>query len=278
LYALLLPVLAVAAVVMVTGAAQAATLKEHEGEVFLAIYGYPGESSTSPAEERPIGGGLGRNFGFGENMLFRANHAALAETENLAITIGGTVLEAKDSYLGGTLMSNTTGANNPLSFTIDFSDFQDSFAGATAAPAYSDTTDREWIAEICSPAAARGNCKVDPIAGTAAGEGAEPGEVKIENVSFNVFISKKPNVIQGTVWGTWLNSSAAGKPPCIELHAPPANKAALTSQTLYGTQGTVLGLAITAIKGKACLISANNNWYKASSTEEKTPLIEIANS
>jgi hypothetical protein len=272
---ILLAALAVCGLAAATASqASAANMKENgAAEGFLAIYGSPGTNGTTV----PVGGGLGRNFGFSENLLFRASTGAGVGT-NLSITIAGVMLTAKDSFLGATLMSNKTGVDAPLSFTTQFADFQFSEAvGLGAMPTYADTFDRTWIGEICSAKALKGKCKVDPRAGTENNQGAEPGEVKIEDVSFDVVIGGATNVIQGTVWGKWIDG-AAGTAPCIELHLPPSALAALTSQTLVGTQGaTVLGKAITAISGKACLISANNNWYKIKSGEEKTPQIEIEN-
>ena len=263
----LLAALAVCAFAGVTaGQASAALLKENGGASFLAIYGNP---SFSEVAGKPIGGGLGRNFGFGENMVFRACGTCTTPIgANLFIELaGGAKAEAKDAYISGTLMSNKTGANNPLSFVIQNVDFQDSILNGAPTPSYSDTNDRPWITEIC-PKVALAVCKVDPlIAGNAL------GEVKIEDVSFDL----GGNVIQGTVWGQWEDSPAAGSQPCIKLNPRPAGSTA--SQNLIVTQSTVVpvGAAAIDVKGKACLISANNNWYKVKAGDEKTPLIEIAN-
>jgi hypothetical protein len=263
---ILLAALAVCAFAALTvGQASAARIADEPGEVsLLAIYGYPGASTTSPAVEKAIGGGLGRNFGFGKNMLFRANHTVLPLTENIAIKIGGAEAEAKDSDIGGTLMSNNTGINNPLSFAIQFVDFQNSsVVGFGAVGSYSDTFDRPWISEICSSEAGT-VCKVDPRI-----PGNPLGEVKIENVSVDL----GPGfVVQGTVWGLWINGKA-GEAPCIKLNLP---KAVVATDTLYVTQTApgfpAVGAVLETIKGEACLISANNDWY-----EGKQPEIKINN-
>ncbi len=240
------------------GQASAALMGRVGNTPFLAIYGSPGSNGAATL---PVGGGLGRNFGFGENMLFRAGNGS---GKPLSITLAGTVLRARDTFLGGTLMSNKTGANNPLSFAIQFVDFQDSFAGTAKDPTYSDTSDRAWITEICAPGAE--SCRLDPLRTVAE---LEKDTVEAENVSFNV----GPGiVVQGTVWGFWKN----GKPPCIELKPKPAN--ATASQTLIETQGPNVGAAIAAIKGELCLISANNDWYsvkaEAEEPEEKAEVEE----
>jgi hypothetical protein len=257
---------------LVAGSAAGATLKEHGAtEGFLAIYGKPGSNGATTI---PVGGGLGRNFGFGENMLFRACETCVAAVggppvgKTLSITLNNaakTKEEAKDSFIGGTLMSNTTGADKPLSFAVQFTDFQN---GTLAG--YSDTSDRPWIGEVCPPAST--TCKTDPsFTGPAGG-------VKIEDVSFNL---NPGTVVQGTVWGKWINSPAAGSPPCIKLESRPTGSTA--SQNLIVTQsalegiGVVVGNAAETVAGEVCLISANNNWYKIKSGEEKTPLIEIEN-
>jgi hypothetical protein len=208
-------------------------------------------------------------------MLFRAGNGV--GKAPLAITINAEKLKARDSFIGLTLGSNSTGANNPLSVVVSFVDFQNSFVGETHVLTYADTTDRHWIGEVCSPAAAVGKCKVDPSAGAAAGEGSEPGEVKLENVSFDV----GPGiVIQGTVWGKWSNGEAK-KAPCIELHLPGTKPEAIKTQTLYETQGTAVGAAITAISGTVCLVSSQH-WYSVplegtEPAEKEEPAIEIAN-
>jgi len=219
---------------------------------FLAIYGNPGTNG----ETVPVGGGLGRNFGFGENMLFEAN-TTKEIGKNLKIELeGGTTAEAKESFLGGTLMSNKTGENNPLSFAIQFADFQNNLVSGAATPSYTDTFDRPWIAEICAPAAAEKACKTD----AQFAEPATKGGVKIENVSFDL----GGDIIQGTVWGKWAN----GKPPCITLEKPPA-----ASPTLVGTQpAAIVGVKVAKVEGVACLISANNDYYEGHKEE-----IEIEN-
>jgi len=195
------------------GAASAATLKEKEGSFFQAVYGAPAcqngfvENAKKEVEKpQPVGCGLGRNFGFGANLLFRASTGA-GVGENLKIEIGGVVLTAKDSYIGATLTSNRSGVNNPLSAAIQFADLQFSEGtGVGAAPAFTDTFDRPWISEFCSPAAAAGKCKTDPLFETPV------GSVKIEDVSFEVVIGGAINVIQGTVWGVWENGTLRPAP------------------------------------------------------------------
>jgi hypothetical protein len=258
------------------GQASGATMEKVVGETktpFLAIYGYPGASTKKPAVEEAIGGGLGRNFGAGENMVFQAGNGigtALAiELENPATKELLAKSEAKESLIGGTLMSNKTGANNPLSFTIDLVDFQDNFLtvgkeAATKVPAYADTSDREWISEICSPTSA--TCKADaqftcPSAGA--------GWVQINDVTFNI---GPGTVVQGSLCAKWENGEkATKKPPCITLETPAAG-----NPTLVETQGAAVGAKAKAVTGKACLISANNDWYKVG-TELEEPEITIAN-
>lgn len=240
---------ACAAGVLFAGQALGATMA---GSVstFEAIYGNPPGSATLP-----IGGGLGMNFGFGENMLFEAKEGVTNE-EKLSITLPGPVVStATDSLIGGTLMSNKTGANTPLSFGIQFADFQNNTVNGTAVPAYSDTWDRPWISEICSPAST--TCKTDPLFTGPA------GEVQINDVSFNIGVTGAATAVtvQGTVWGVWSNGSAT-VPPCIKLNLPPTGAA--TDQTLVVTKagsesGETVGAKITAISGKACLVSANND-------------------
>jgi hypothetical protein len=263
---ILLAALAVCAFAAIPAVQASAATIEDEATAMLAIYGSPGTNGTA----LPVGGGLGRNFGFGKNMLFQACEACThvpAIGENLKITLNTQVTEAKDSYIGGRLMSNKTGVNNPLSFKIEFADFQDNFSNGIATPSYADTSDRPWIAEICSPEAAANACKVD-------GQfpGAAKGAVKIDDVSFMLNTAGGPVVVQGPVWGTWVET----KPPCIKLEKPVAgNPTLVVTQTFAG--GPALGLAIEAISGKACLISANNNWYNVKVGEVKEPAITIAN-
>jgi hypothetical protein len=235
---------------------------------FLAVYGFPAAVNEV---ERPVGGGLTRGFGFGENLLFRAD--TLAEVgKNLSITLEKEakvvgMSEAKDSYLGATLLSNRTGVNNPLGVGIQFVDFQDNEAlnekgEKVPAPSYADTWDRPWIAAICSAVAAT-KCKTDAqFAPT--GEGG----VEIENVSFDI---GPGTVVQGTAWGKFHPGTTA-KPPCISLEKAPA-----AAPTLVETQGSSVGATASKVEGEACLISANNNYYKVSGSITKTPAIEITN-
>jgi hypothetical protein len=257
---------AVGALSVVSESAPAATI-EDEATAMLAIYGSPGTNGTAV----PVGGGLGRNFGFGKNMLFQAcAGCTVAVGENFSITVGAVVAEAKDAYLGGTLMANKTGTNNPLSFRIEFVDLQDDLLGGVATPVYADTSDRPWISEICSPAAAANACKVD-----AQFAGAAKGAVKIDDASFVLVTASGPIVLQGPLWGTWENG-AAGVPPGVKLEIPAAGHPTLVvTQTFAG--GPALGAAIEAIKGKFLLISANNDWYKVKAGEAKEPAITIAN-
>jgi hypothetical protein len=248
---------------LTAGSASAAYMKEAGVTPgFLAIYAFPGANNEA---ERPVGAGIGRNFGFGENMLFRASTPAEVG-KNLKITVLGKTLEARDSYLGGTLMSNRTGANRPLSLAIQFVDFQASQTGTEAIASYADTHDRPWIGEICSPAAEESKCKTDDQFT----EPVKKGGVKIENVSIDLGPGL---VVQGSVWGEWKNG-AAKKAPCISLKLPAAGNPTLVVTQVTGE--TEIGKAITAIEGEACLISANNNWYHAG-TVINEPAIEITN-
>ena len=247
--------------------ASGATMEKKVGEVktpFIAIYGNPGTNGAAV----PVGGGLGRNMGFGENMLFQACSGCTPSVgENLKIELPGPfVAEAKDSYIGGRLMSNKSGENNPVSFKVEFVDFQDNLVNGVLTPSYADTSDRPWIAEICSPAAAAKACKVD-----AQFPGAEKGAVKIDDVTFDL----NGVVVQGPVWGTWINGKA-GEPPCIKLEKPAAgNPTLVVTQTVAGAPA--VGSAITAISGKVCLISANNDWYNVKTGEKEEPEIVLAN-
>jgi hypothetical protein len=269
----LLAALAVCAFAALTvSQASAATIKNVKtGSFLLAIYGYPGESTNKPATETAIGGGLGRNFGFGENMLFRASTTGKPGA-NLAVKIGGVTLEATDSYVGGTLMSDKTGEGNALSFTIQSADFQNSSAvGVGLAPAFTDTSDRPWITEICPLNEGKKECRIDPFFTEAQQEGRT---VKIDDVSFNVFIAGAANVIQGTVWGKWEQGKEK-VPPCIKLESPAkAVTEKSPDETLIGTQGTaVFGKSIEEIKGQACLISANNDWYTVGTVKEEPEIV-----
>jgi hypothetical protein len=223
---------------LTTGQAAGAGIKAGANNL-LAIYG-------NPPAVLPVGGGLGRNFGFGANMLFESSEKI---GEPIKITIlGQVVAEARDSFIGGTLMSDKTGINNPLSLSIQFADLQENLSKGTPTPLYSDTSDRPWISELCSPEVGT-VCKTDPILA-----GNAEGLVKIENVSLNV---GPGSVIQGTVWGLWEN----GKPPCIRFRLPPA---AVAADSLYVTQAAggfpAVGSRLETISGRVCLASANNNW------------------
>jgi hypothetical protein len=263
--------------VMTVGSASGATLKVKgalTAEAFLAIYGFPNHVNGA---ERPVGGSLGRNFGFGQNLLFRAGNGV--GTAPLSITLNGEVVHlGRDTFIGVQLESNHTGAGAPVASAIDFVDMQDAFIGAAKGAWYADTSDQPWIMKICSPAAAVGACKTDPAAGAGAGEGADPGEVKIEDVSLDL----GPGIVlQGTVWGKWSDGKPK-VPPCITLHLPGAVLAGIRSQTLYVTQGPMVGVAIAAISGKVCLYSANNKWSKAPAegaegAEEEEPEIVLTN-
>lgn len=236
-------------------------------EPLLAIYGFPGANSIED-NERPVGQGLGRNFGFGQNMLFQAGGG---KGRPLSITIAEAFkTESCDSFIGGTLMSNRTGKGNPLSFGVEFADFQCNRAGEVKkevlTAAYADTQDQKWIAEICSPEAAAKECKSNALI-PATNE--EKGQVTIEHVAIEI----RPGLtVQGDVWGKWRS----GKPPCITLNLPPAS---VTEQTLVVTKSVVPGLAVgtkvSKVEGEACLISANNSWY--SQSEKSEPEITIAN-
>jgi hypothetical protein len=249
---------------MTVGQASGANLKiEKVSPGFLAIYGFPGANSIE-GNERPVGQGLGRNFGFGQNMLFQAGGG---KGKPLAITIEGIFRsESCDSFIGGTLMSNRTGKGNPLSFGVEFADFQCNRVNGVLTSAYADTQDQKWIAEICSPAALEKECKSNALIPAT---NTEKGQITIEHVAIEI----GPGLtVQGDVWGKWRN----GKPPCITLNNPPAS---VTEQTLVVTKSLVAGLSVgakvSAVEGEACLISANNAWY--SQTEKSEPTIEITN-
>lgn len=113
----------------VAGPASGALIGQPANSPFQAIYGSPGTNKLAI----PVGGGLGRNFGFGENMLFEASTEKKIG-KNFEITLGEKEKEkekstSEDVYIGGTLQSNKTGENNPLGFAIQFADFQDSTFG-----------------------------------------------------------------------------------------------------------------------------------------------------
>lgn len=259
-----LAALTACAVAALAGQASAATLGQPANLSFLAIYGNPPATS-------PVGSGLGRNFGFGENMLFQAGNGVGAKLE--LELVGGAKAQATESFIGGTLMSNKTGKDNPLSFTVQFVDFQDnratnSLGELVLTPSYADTSDRPWITEICSPEAGT-KCKTDAqFAPT--GEGG----VEIENVSFNIGPGL---VVQGTVWGKWENGKEKeGKreAPCIKLETPAANVPTLAVTQTPGAPA--VGTLAKSVVGKACLVSANNDWYKVGA-ELQEPIITVKN-
>ncbi|MGA2452171.1 MAG: hypothetical protein ABSG93_01520 [Solirubrobacteraceae bacterium] len=258
---ILLAALAVCAFAALTvGQASAATLKETvSGTAFQAIYGSPAYSATLP-----IGGGLGKNFGFGANMLFEADTFTKIG-ENLDIELEGKIkAEASESFIGGTLSSNKTGENLPLSFVVQFCDFQDNTVSGTATQSYCDTNDRPWISEICAPGAEK--CRVDPLFEV----GATKANVKIEDVSFDL----GGVVVQGTVWGEWINGKAK-ECPMIKLVLPPA-KAGADQNLIVTSPAADVGLKVVAVSGKACLISANNYWFSGQEKPSE-PAIEITN-
>jgi hypothetical protein len=234
-----------------------ATIEEGTNAM-LAIYG-------SPPAAGPVGGGLGRNFGFGSNMLFEAN--TTSPRKAISITVGTLTAKSEIAEIGGTVMSNKTGVNNPLSFSIQFADFQKSTVTETATASFSDTSDRPWISEICPPIATTKECRVDPR-GTEKELGAPESSVKIEDVSVNL----GPGfVVQGTVWGTFINGTTT-TPACISLNLPPEK---VPTQTLVITQTPggafpAVGVAINAISGEACLVSANNYYYPGNTTHAIT--------
>ena len=238
--------------------ASAATIGQPPSTAFLAIYGSPSVNG-----KEPVGGGLARNFGFGENMLFEAS-TVKGVGKNIEINHEEKTSQSEDDYLGGTLQSNRTGVNNPLGVAVQFVDFQDSTFGGVATPHYADTNDRPWIMTICAPGALE--CRVDPLL-TVAAAGVD---VKIEDVSLDL----GGTVLQGTIWGNWINGKGEKAPPCIKLENRPVKAGA--DQTLIDTQGGVVGKPITSIAGEFCLISANNDWYKVGAAV-KEPAITIEN-
>jgi hypothetical protein len=250
---------------LAAGQAFAATL-ESGTTALLAIYGNP---SVSEEAGKPIGGGLAMNFGFGENMLFQADHAVNANETNVSITVGGLVSSASDSYVGATLMGNKTGENKPLDFVTQFVDFQENKVGTVSTEAWSDTNDRAWIGWICAPATAASTCRVDPNFTQGS---VSPGLVMIQDVSVQIGPASAGITVQGTAWGTWINGTST-VPACIELKLPPA--AAAADQTLEVTKTTgafpAVGTKISAITGKLCLVSANNDYPPT------TNVITIAN-
>lgn len=258
----LLAALAVGAfAALAVGQASAAILGQPANTPFEAIYG-------NPPAAGPVGGGLADNFGFGENMLFEAN--STAPSEHIQITLPGPLVSsATDSFIGGTLMSNKTGIGSPVGFTVQFADFQNNSVNGTTeikTAAYADNSDRPWLTNICPLKEAGTECRIDANLTEAAAEGRT---VKIEDVSVNIGPTGgvASATVQGTVWGKWQDGNAT-TPPCIKLEMPPT---AAAKQTLVVTKfgagtGQALGNAITAIAGKPCLISANNDWNTASKT------------
>jgi hypothetical protein len=240
---------------VVVGNASAAMIGQPSNLAFQAIYGAPNFNSAEP-----VGGGLARSFGFGENMLFEASTEKKIG-KNIEVTHEEKTEKSEDTYLGGTLQSNKTGENHPLGIAFQFADFQDSSFGGSATPHYADTTDRPWIATICAPKEEK--CRVDPRFEV----GTTKIDVKIEDVSLEF----GGVVLQGTMWGQWINGEK-GVPPCIKLESPPASAGA--DQTLIDTQGGTVGKAIAGLTGEFCLISANNDWYIIGSTTNE-PAITI---
>lgn len=242
---------------LTVGQASAATMEEAANPM-QAIYG-------NPPAATPAGYGLARNFGFGTNLLFEANSTLPRKV--ISMEVGGLVATSQVAEFGGTLQSGKTGANNPLGLTLQFVDLQNTSisGGVGATQSFADTSDRPLITTICSPAAAAGACRTDPLfAGPVGG-------VKIEDVSVNL----GPGfVVQGTVWGVWTDGTAT-TPPCIELTPRPAASTASQTLTVTQTPGApfpAVGVSIAAISGKACLNSANNYYYTG-----KIPIIKIGN-
>jgi hypothetical protein len=228
--------------------ASAATLETQTPTVaFQAIYG-------NPPTGGPIGLGLGRNFGFGANLLFQADTKANIGSD-ITTEFGGSItFIASDAYIGGTLMSNKTGTNIPLGLTIQFADFDNvnQLVGEKKEPIqkYADTNDRPWITDICSPQAK--SCELDPQFLTTA------RSIEIEDVSFDFGGNL---VAQGTIWGKWVNGTAK-TPPCMVFELPANN----TEPTLVVTQTAggiypAVGTVLRKISGEACLIIANNYYY-----------------
>jgi hypothetical protein len=243
-------------VAVATGSASAATIGQPANLAFQAIYGAPNFNGAEP-----VGGGLARSFGFGENMLFEAS-TEMKIGKSIEVTYEEKTGKAEETYLGGTLQSNKTGENHPLAIAFQFADFQDSSLGGSATPHYADTYDRPWIATICAPKEEK--CRVDPRFEVLS---LSKGNVKIEDVSLEF----GGVVVQGTLWGQWINGEK-GVPPCIKLESPPALAAA--DQTLFDTQGGTVGNPVTGITGEFCLISANNDWYIIGGTTNE-PAITI---
>jgi hypothetical protein len=65
--------------------------------------------------------------------------------------------------------------------------------------------------------------------------GATGLNVKIDDFSFNAPVGGKVMVLQGRLWGTWINSTKEKEAPCIELKPKPA---AAGDETLAVTQSS----------------------------------------
>jgi hypothetical protein len=238
--------------VLGVGQASAATLETVPTVAFQAIYG-------NPPSGGPIGLGLGRNFGFGANLLFHI--ATKAKTGPEIITQFNTVsFTANDAYVGGTLMSNGTGANNPLGLTIQFADFDNVFQTVEGAKEpvqkFSDTNDRPWITDICSPQAKL--CELDPQFLNS------ERSVEIQDVAFDY---GGRLVAQGTMWGKWVNGTKT-TPPCIVFELPfkPTDPTLVVTQTA-GSPYPPVGTPLKEIKGEICLVIANNYYYPGNTPE-----------
>ena len=231
---------------------------ESSKAALMAIYGNPASNGASV----PVGGGLGRDFGFGETMLFQASTTAKIG-KNFHFAFAKETWETSDMYIGATLASNKTGKNQPLGLTIQFVDPQGTInGGKTSEQLYADTFDRPWIAAVCSPET-KTECRTDAqYAPTGA------GGVEIEDASLN--LGPGGFVLQGTLWGKFRNG-AAKQPPCITFESPPA----AGDPSLVITQGASVGATAESVGGEACLISAGNDWYEGSEANE--PAITIGN-
>jgi len=263
---ILLAALAAAAFAALAGQAAAATMKTATNQ-FLAVYG-------SPPPTAPLGGGVGMNFGFGETMAFDASQLS---GEPLLFTIAkGKETELKlrpdETLIDGTLLSNKTGKNVPLSFGIQFVDFQKNkvtskLLGVTevAFPAYADTWDRPWITEIC-PKGTIAACRTE-----AQFTSFYEGEVHIEAASMLIgLLPSSGMTVQGDLWGEWLD----GSPPCIRFQPTPLGSPGLfvSKSPGPGAGFPAVGERVDLEKGKACLVSANNDFHVGN-----TPEIKIAN-
>ncbi len=225
----------------------------------LAVYGSPGSNGA----EVPVGGGLGRSVGLGANLLFEAcEKCTTVSGKNLSITLGGVALEWADVVLGVTLLSDKTSPTSPVSLGVEFVDFQQGAIAKEPVPTYSDTWDRPWTGVVCGEEAI---CKVDVRKG-----GEASRLCKLEDVGFNI---GPGTVIQGTLWCKWING-AAEKAPCIELTEPPAS-AETKFDALYETRGSSVGARVEQLKGVACVVSAQNNYYSVTATELKHDAITL---